>query len=101
MVEKRTKEIGIRKVLGASVGNILMLVSKEFVLLVLLANLVAWPMAYFLMTKWLQNFAYRVNMESWIYVLSASVAFVIALITISFQVLKAALADPVKSLRYE
>jgi len=78
-----------------------MLVSKEFVLLVLLANLVAWPMAYFLMTKWLQNFAYRVNMESWIYILSATIAFVIALITISFQALKAALADPVKSLRYE
>ena len=101
MAEQRTKEIGIRKILGASVGRIFVLLAKEFVLLVSLANLVAWPLAYFLMTKWLQNFAYRVNMESRIYIFSAIGAFVIALITISFQVLRAALADPVKSLRYE
>lgn len=101
MAEQRTKEIGIRKILGASIGRIFVLLAKEFALLVLIANIFAWPAAYFLMTKWLQNFAYRVNMESWIYVLSATAAFVIALITISFQVLKAALADPVKSLRYE
>ena len=101
MAEQRTKEIGIRKILGASVGRIFVLLAKEFALLVLIANIFAWPTAYFLMTKWLQNFAYRVNMESWIYILSATFAFGIALITISFQVLKAALADPVKSLRYE
>jgi putative ABC transport system permease protein len=101
MAEQRTKEIGIRKILGASSGRIFVLLAKEFALLVLTANLVAWPMAYFLMTKWLQNFAYRVNMESWIYLMSAGIAFVIAFMTVSFQALKAAYADPVKSLRYE
>jgi putative ABC transport system permease protein len=101
MVEQRTKEIGIRKVLGASVGSIFLLVSKEFAYLVLIANVVAWPTAYFLMQKWLQNFAYRVNMEPWTFMLSGIVALLIALLTISYQAVKAALADPVKSLRYE
>jgi putative ABC transport system permease protein len=101
MAEQRTKEIGIRKILGASVGRIFFLLAKEFALLVLIANIIAWPLAYVLMTKWLQNFAYRVNMESWIYILSGIIALVIALLTVSFQALKAAVADPVKSLRYE
>jgi len=101
MAEQRTKEIGIRKILGASVGRIFVLLAKEFAILVLIANLFAWPIAYYLMTKWLQNFAYRVDMASWIYMTSAVIAFVIALMTISFQALKAALSDPVKSLRYE
>ncbi len=101
MAEQRTKEIGIRKVLGASIGRILVLLSKEFAFLVLIANLIAWPAAYFLMQKWLQNFAYRVAIHSWIFVLSAAFAFSIALATISFQVIKAAKSDPVKSLRYE
>jgi putative ABC transport system permease protein len=68
---------------------------------VLVANLVAWPLAYFLMHRWLQNFAYRIDIRFWIFMLSASSAFGIALLTISFQTLKAALADPVDSLRYE
>ena len=101
MVEQRTKEIGVRKVLGASVGSILALLSKEFTILVLLANLFAWPLGYFLMRKWLENFAYRVNIGFWIFILAAAVAFVIALFTISFQALKAALANPIESLRYE
>ena len=101
MAEQRSKEIGIRKVLGASVGRIFVLLSKEFAILVFIANVIAWPAAYFLMQKWLQNFAYRVVAKSWIFVLSAAIAFFIALATISFQVVKAALADPVKSLRYE
>ncbi len=101
MVEQRTKEIGVRKVLGASIGNIFVLLSKEFVFLVLLANLFAWPTAYLLMKKWLQNFAYRVSMEPRIFILAAALAFVIALSTISFQAMKAALANPVESLRYE
>lgn len=101
MAEQRTKEIGIRKILGASVGRIFVLLAKEFVYLVFIANIVAWPLAYFLMREWLRNFAYRVNMESWIYLSSAVIALAIAFFTISFQALKAALTDPVKSLRYE
>jgi putative ABC transport system permease protein len=101
MIEQRTKEIGIRKVLGASVGRILFLVTKEFVILVLLANIIAWPLAYILMQEWLQNFAYRVNIQLWIFVLSATIALVIALLTITYHALKVAGGDPVESLRYE
>jgi putative ABC transport system permease protein len=101
MAEQRTKEIGIRKVLGSSVGRIFVLLSKEYAFLVLIANVIAWPAAYLLMQKWLQNFAYRVAIQSWVFVFSAAAAFFIALATISFQVIKAAMADPVKSLRYE
>ena len=101
MVEQRTKEIGIRKVLGASISSIFILVSKEFVFLVLIANAFAWPTAYFLMRIWLQNFAYRVNMEPLIFVISGAIALLIALLTVSYQAIKAATADPVDSLRYE
>jgi putative ABC transport system permease protein len=101
MVEQRTKEIGIRKVLGASVSGIFILIAKEFAILVLLANAVAWPTAYFLLRMWLQDFAYRVNMEPWIYLLSGIIALLIALFTISYQAAKAATADPIDSLRYE
>jgi len=101
MVEQRTKEIGVRKVLGASMRDIFVLLSKEFVFLVLFANLFAWPTAYFLMHKWLENFAYKVNIGFWIFIFAAVVAFVIALLTISFQAMRAALANPIESLRYE
>jgi len=100
-VEARTKEIGIRRVLGASVGKIAVLLTREFALLVLLANAAAWPAAYLLMRRWLQNFAYRVEMGPWIFILSAGAALVIALLTISYQTLKAVLSDPVKAIRYE
>jgi putative ABC transport system permease protein len=101
MAEQRTKEIGIRKVLGASIAKIFVLLSKEFAALVLLANIIAWPMAYFLMNQWLQNFAYRITIQPWIFILSATIAFIIALLTVSYQSLKVAMADPVESLRYE
>ncbi len=98
---KRTKEIGIRKVLGASLSQILVLLSTEFTAAILLANLIAWPVAYYLMQKWLANFAYRIDLGMGIFVLSALLALAVALITVGWQSLKAATANPVKSLRYE
>ncbi len=100
-VTQRTKEIGIRKVLGATVANILSLLSQDFVKLVLLANLIALPIAYFAMNRWLQNFAYRIEISWWVFVLAGGLALLIALLTVSTQALKAALANPVESLRYE
>ena len=99
--EVRTKEIGIRKVLGASGSNILLLLSKEFVLWVLIANFVAWPIAYFAMNRWLQNFAFRIQINVLTFVISAVFALIIASATISFQAIKAALSNPIDSLRYE
>lgn len=99
--EQRTKEIGVRKVLGASVSNIILLLSKEFTKWVIAANIIAWPLAYLGMRRWLQNFAYRTAIGFEPFLLSAVLAFCIALITVSYQSIKSALADPVKSLRYE
>jgi hypothetical protein len=101
MTEMRTKEIGIRKVFGASVSGITLLLSKDFMKWVMVANVIAWPTAYFAMNKWLQNFAYRTSLGIEVFILSGVLAFVIALITVSFQSIKAAVADPVDSLRYE
>ncbi|RYY31695.1 MAG: ABC transporter permease, partial [Sphingobacteriaceae bacterium] len=98
---KRTKEIGVRKVLGSSVQNILLLLSKDMLKPVAVATVIAMPFAYFSMEKWLQNFAYRTPLHWWVFVLAAVVTFAIALFTISFQSLKAAVANPVKSLRSE
>jgi putative ABC transport system permease protein len=99
--EQRTKEIGIRKVLGASVANVIGLLSKDFVKLVLLANLLAWPIGWYAMNEWLQNFAYRINIGWWVFASSGGLALFIALLTVSAQALKAALANPVEALRYE
>lgn len=101
MAEKRTKEIGIRKVLGASVPNIIRLMIREFMILVGIATLIAWPIAYFIMRRWLQDFAYRVNLGIHLFVLAGLVALFIALTTVVFQAIKAAIANPVISLRYE
>jgi len=100
-IERRTKEIGIRKVLGASVLDIITLLSKDFTKLVIVANVIAWPIAYYAMNKWLQNFAYRSSLNIWIFILAGAIALIIALITISFQSTKAAIANPADSLRYE
>jgi len=99
--EQRTKEIGIRKTLGASVSNIVGLMSKDFLLLVAVANLISWPVSYYIMHKWLQNFAYRIDMDLGVFALAAALALFIALLTISFQTAKAATANPIDSLRYE
>ena len=99
--EQRTKEIGIRKVLGASVLGIVRLLTKEFLLLVIVANLIAWPVVYWAMNRWLQSFAYRTGIDPLIFVLSAVLALAIALFTVSYQAIRAALSNPVDSLRYE
>ncbi|MCH7729549.1 MAG: FtsX-like permease family protein [Planctomycetes bacterium] len=99
--EQRTKEIGVRKVLGATVANVTSLLSKDFIKLVLLANLLAWPVAWYAMNKWLQDFAYRIEISWWVFGLAGGLALVIALLTVSTQAVRAALANPVESLRYE
>jgi putative ABC transport system permease protein len=101
MSQQRTKEIGIRKVLGATVTGIVHLISKEFLILVALANVIAWPVAYYAMSKWLQNFAYRIDIGLGTFLLAGLLALLIALITVAFQAVKAALANPVEALRYE
>ena len=95
------KEIGIRKILGASVGSILQLLSKEILILVAIANLVAWPIAWYSMNRWLDTFAYRVDMNPAIFVAGAACAILIALVTVSTQTIRAALGNPAKTLRYE
>jgi putative ABC transport system permease protein len=100
-VEQKTKEIGIRKVLGASVPNLVAHLSKDFALLVIVANGVAWPLAWYGMNRWLQGFAYRTDISWWLFALAGASALLIALLTVSTQALKAALANPVEALRYE
>ena len=100
-VEQRTKEIGVRKVLGASVGSIVTLLSKDFLWLVLIAIVIASPLAWYAMNRWLQDFAYKISIEWWVFALAGLLAVGIALLTVSFQGIKAALMNPVKSLRSE
>ncbi len=100
-VEQRTKEIGIRKVLGAAVSRIIVLISKEFIILISISFVVAVPVGYYFINKWLQDFAYRINISWWMFAFAGVFVIAIALITISFQAIKAAIANPVKSLRTE
>ena len=99
--EQRTKEIGIRKVLGASVGSIVVLLSKDFAKLVVLAFVLTAPLAYLAMTRWLDDFAYRVEISWRIFLIAGSLALAIALLTVSYQAIRAAVGNPVKALRYE
>ncbi|KAA0227551.1 ABC transporter permease [candidate division KSB1 bacterium] len=99
--ERRTKEIGIRKVLGATITSVAALLSKDFVKLVLFANFIAWPIAWYAMNRWLRDFAYRIEIGWWVFTLAGGIALLIALLTVSTQAIKAALANPVEALRYE
>jgi putative ABC transport system permease protein len=100
-VERRTKEIGIRKVMGSSVSQIIFMLTKDFTKWVMLANVVAWPLSYFVLTKWLKNFAFRIGIEWWIFLLAGAMSLVIAITVVSYQTIRAATANPVKALRYE
>ncbi|MFP4024107.1 MAG: ABC transporter permease [Thiohalospira sp.] len=99
--EQRTKEIGIRKVMGASVSGIISLINKEFIKLVFLSNLIAWPVAWYFVRNWLNNYTYRIDLTLWPFIISALIAISIALISVSYQALKASRANPVNTLRYE
>ena len=101
MAVQRIKEVGIRKVLGASTGNIVYLFTKEFIILIAIAFAIAIPIAWYFMHQWLQDYAYRINISWWLFAAGGLVAIIIALATISFQAIKAAIANPVKSLRME
>jgi putative ABC transport system permease protein len=100
-VQQRKKEIGVRKVLGASGREIIVLLSKEFTKWVLAANLIAWPVAYYVMSRWLGNFAYRIVLRWDIFIISGLITVVIALFTVSFHSVKAAHSNPVNALKYE
>ncbi|MCF8242589.1 MAG: ABC transporter permease [Melioribacteraceae bacterium] len=101
LMKGRTKEIGIRKVLGASTPRILILLVKDFTKWVLIANIIAWPIAFYAVNKWLQNFAYHIEMNYWLFLMGGFIALLIALSTVSYQAIKAALANPVNSLKNE
>ncbi len=101
MAEQRTKEIGVRKVLGASIGNLVSMLSTDFLKLVLVAAVIAFPFAWYIMHKWLQDFAFRININWWVFAAAGIIALLIALVTVSFQAIKASMANPVQSLRTE
>jgi putative ABC transport system permease protein len=101
MIRQRVREIGIRKVLGATSGSITVMLSKEFLKLIVIASLIAFPITWYAMSKWLQDFAYRINIHWWVFILAGVIALLVAAITISFQAIRASLANPVKSLRSE
>jgi putative ABC transport system permease protein len=101
MAEQRTKEIGVRKVLGATVSNIVSILSKDFLKLVIIALIIAAPLALYFMNKWLQDFAYRISIGWWVFLIAGSLALFVAFITIAFQAVKAGISNPVKSLRTE
>lgn len=100
-VTQRTKEIGIRKVLGASIPDLIFLLSKDFMTLIIIANIIAWPVVYYTMNAWLQDFVYRIQLGIWPFLLGGVLSLVIAMLTVSFQTVRAAISNPVDALRYE
>jgi len=101
MIQQRTKEIGIRKVLGSSASQVAQLLSTQFTKWIILADLIALPVAYFIMRKWLENFAFKTSIGATIFIISGSITLIISLAMISFQTIKAANLNPVKSIKYE
>jgi putative ABC transport system permease protein len=101
ITQQRVKEIGIRKVLGASIKDVFQMVTKEFFVLVLISSIIAFPIGYYFMNDWLRNFEYRINIDVWVFLLSALIGITVVFITVSYRAIKAALANPVKSLKYE
>ncbi|RLC47620.1 MAG: hypothetical protein DRI23_11145, partial [Candidatus Cloacimonadota bacterium] len=101
ITERRTKEIGVRKVMGASVSSITFLLTKEFCKWVIISIVIAWPVAYYLMEKWLQNFAYKTEIGALTFIISGCFALLIAIVTVSFQTIKTAVSNPVDALKYE
>ena len=99
--EQRTKEIGVRKVLGASIPDIIALISKDFFVLLFVSNVIAWPVSYYLMNQLLNNYAYRTSITVWVFIVSGTTAVVVALLTVCIKIIKAAHSNPVDSLRYE
>jgi len=99
--EQRVKELGIRKVLGATVGSLFTMLSTEFIILVIIALLIATPVSWYAMDKWLQGFAYHVSMQPWVFAVAGGLIILITMATISFHALKAAMVNPVKSLKSE
>jgi putative ABC transport system permease protein len=101
VTERRTKEIGVRKVLGADLANVVWLLTRQFVKWVIVATLIAWPLGYWAMNRWLEGFAFRTGLSAWIFLASGLAALGIAVMSVGSQVLKAALANPAESLKYE
>jgi ABC-type antimicrobial peptide transport system permease subunit len=101
MAAQRTKEVGIRKVLGASVSSIVFLFSKEFMILIIISFVIAVPVAWYVMNGWLQNFAYRISLNAWIFIAAIAVSIIIAWVTVAYKSISAALVNPVRSLRSE
>ena len=101
VTEQKTKEIGIRKVLGATLSTIVKLISKEFFILVVIGNIIAWPIGYYTVNKWIQDFAYRIDLKPWIFLFASFIVLIITMLTISYQTIKAGRMNPVDSLRYE
>ncbi|HZX73106.1 MAG TPA: FtsX-like permease family protein, partial [Cyclobacteriaceae bacterium] len=101
MAEKRAKEISIRKILGASVANITVMLGKDFVVLVIIALFIASPVALYFMNKWLESFAYHIDIDLWVFIMAGLLSTILALLTVSFQAIKAAIANPSDSLRLE